>query len=1450
MELERDHRNLTLELKHHSTKTSLPKRAPPALREFSTNELTQFRSSIHTAITESFRINDDSTAAMSSLTRTLTYEYNHIRNEKEEIRIKNQADHPTKLQHELESTRKAAKTLHKIIQLTGNLDGGEDVNSLCHQNRLLNPDDVTVPAKIARLNRKLSQLQNGHYLVNVSNDVPTWRENLIRMLKKATNRKRTITRSIRDRKIRHRVQQIIEYFADEPRKFFRRIKNAFQAHPERLTMLWNEQGEMSDNPKEVMEKFYGNLFTSKIDRQEGYRTMLKRTHLSQETKHQLSQRITHAEITEAILKLSNNKATGPDDIPAELYKCLIKIDATPTNSPITLVNALETHFNAFFLDGQKTPENWRTSVMILLHKGGSTHDIANYRPVTLINVIYKVYAHILEKRLASTLDEYNVLSEAQVGFRKQRTPSQKLLAVDAAIQKAKREKLELHMISLDIRKAFDSVEHWTIREALSEHGLGLPYHMVEAIMDTLTETSIQIRTDFGLTNRIQIGRGVRQGDPLSSTLFVLAIDPLLRALSQVQGLQITEGPRAYADDIDIITHSAIKAQELFDIVKHFLSVTGLELNEKKTAYGRNNVAHGNGSKASLLLNGNAIKEEPKGTTFRILGVQFDLDGDWKTHKKMARGCCIQRLKQLAKRKITDIQYVEVVNIVILAALTYGMTVVYYTEAELIELNSVIHSYVRRRLRIAADSSGWEAWLTLNKDKGGKAVYNIKDLHDANKINAFMYATLGPPSPAKTIIKDELEYLNTGKNKIRIEKESVWSPILATLKRRKASIHTTKRTATEGEIGRTLNEHDRTKPLRDLLDTLGMKINSMYDLLVTKDKKNTIKTPRKQTILSFITDRIDVSETQCTLLLSHIRQARRQAKLEINRIEGRSNRCSESNLGQLPNSRQELTVQHLGKEWQITFTDGSLTEDKGKAGWGVYFPKSSGLTSRNQAERYNPDTSYNGSFAFARVEGEQTNSRAELCAILAALKVRNGSLANQMIITDSSYAINEIENFPKRATKEKLRTKHRDVIEQILITKRSIRGEVKLLHVYSHQDKLNPDNPNDLQRITSIEKERTLIDNPYLYDLMVKGNDIADALANLATSETLTRNNGNQHAERRHRNWATHPTFGTDEIYITQSKLSEEGTQQLWIDSKIHAWIREHTQTQIMEVETNKAKKGKGKRNQYLLLLDSIDRKRSFASAHRKNHKRHPESTTLFKLRTHAYNTVEKLHRRGHQSRNLKLKTCFRSAYPDKLCPAHAVQEKQKNQEKLTALGVAADDLDLFETGDESTPPIEDTTHMLTCSARQSRKTAAQTAWAEARQLICAKQQPGAPDVLYLRPFGLRDPSIPTSPLPPLAGARGGRHSPDRFRSVRQVNAFPDNAAMLGLIPKGLVGALMELGVAHKEVDQLADELSQLIQSTLVRELWMRSRDVAVDREWAALYGKHVLGKQPRSHNKP
>jgi hypothetical protein len=117
---------------------------------------------------------------------------------------------------------------------------------------------------------------------------------------------------------------------------------------------------------------------------------------------------------------------------------------------------------------------------------------------------------------------------------------------------------------------------------LGENGFNVTPTLVAAIMATLKNTTIQIQTEAGLTQEVNIQRRVRQGDPLSAILFDIAIDPLLQAMTErITGTTPTEGPQAFADDVEIIAYTANKAEAHWGIVREYCKDTGLELSEKK-----------------------------------------------------------------------------------------------------------------------------------------------------------------------------------------------------------------------------------------------------------------------------------------------------------------------------------------------------------------------------------------------------------------------------------------------------------------------------------------------------------------------------------------------------------------------------------------------------------------------------------------------------------------------------------------------------------------------------------------------------------------------------------------------------------------------------------------------------------------------------------------------------
>jgi len=219
--------------------------------------------------------------------------------------------------------------------------------------------------------------------------------------------------------------------------------------------------------------------------------------------------------------------------------------------------------------------------MLLFGLSDASAAVSNYRPITLVNVIYKVYATILTRRLSEFVETNRFLHHSQCGFRPDRGTAHKLVAMHAFLKEAQTQEKEVHVVSIDIKKAYDSVEHWVIRKTLGRNGLNLPEPFLNAIMDTLEATSIQIRVAGGLSKPCSIQRGVRQGDPISPLLFNLAIDPLLQRLEERNlDKHALTGPHAYADDVDLAYFSHTALEAAWQEVRAFLQVTHLEANAK------------------------------------------------------------------------------------------------------------------------------------------------------------------------------------------------------------------------------------------------------------------------------------------------------------------------------------------------------------------------------------------------------------------------------------------------------------------------------------------------------------------------------------------------------------------------------------------------------------------------------------------------------------------------------------------------------------------------------------------------------------------------------------------------------------------------------------------------------------------------------------------------------
>ena len=102
------------------------------------------------------------------------------------------------------------------------------------------------------------------------------------------------------------------------------------------------------------------------------------------------------------------KSTGPASIPLKLLKLVANIIVTP------LCHLINVSFSTGVF-----PNNWKVAKVVALHKGGPSDNVNNYRPISLLNVLYKIMAIILQKRISKEVDSF--IHKMQNGFRRRRS---------------------------------------------------------------------------------------------------------------------------------------------------------------------------------------------------------------------------------------------------------------------------------------------------------------------------------------------------------------------------------------------------------------------------------------------------------------------------------------------------------------------------------------------------------------------------------------------------------------------------------------------------------------------------------------------------------------------------------------------------------------------------------------------------------------------------------------------------------------------------------------------------------------------------------------------------------------------------------------------------------------------------------------------------------------------
>ena len=291
---------------------------------------------------------------------------------------------------------------------------------------------------------------------------------------------------------------------------------------------------------------------------------------------------TEAEYAKAKKAIRCGKACGNDGITPELLKYG------------GLDDVLLGFVNEAYESGH-IPEQWKTLIIVTVPKSGDLTKPDNYRGISLISVVMKLYNRMLLNRLRPVLDP--LLRNSQNGFRQGRTTVGHLLAIRRLLEGVKRHNLSCAMTFIDFKKAFDTIHRGKLMDILRAYGV--PEKVVTAIAATYSQTWAKVRTPDGETEPFQILAGVLQGDTLAPFLFIIALDYALRSaidgkeeeLGFTLATQKSKRIRAkmitdldFADDINLISDTVEKASKLLAEVERQCRMIGLQINSKKTKF--------------------------------------------------------------------------------------------------------------------------------------------------------------------------------------------------------------------------------------------------------------------------------------------------------------------------------------------------------------------------------------------------------------------------------------------------------------------------------------------------------------------------------------------------------------------------------------------------------------------------------------------------------------------------------------------------------------------------------------------------------------------------------------------------------------------------------------------------------------------------------------------------
>ena len=351
-----------------------------------------------------------------------------------------------------------------------------------------------------------------------------------------------------------------------------------------ITELIVAGGTTISNDDDILEEirgFYENLYKSDLREDstslfqgftENLRTELPK--LSGDQKDLLEGKLTLEECRRALMCLRCGKSPGEDGFFVEFYQFFFEL----------LGQEFLDGINASYDDNDLSVSQRRGVITLIPKEDANLKDLSNWRPITLLNVDYKIACKAIATRIEKVLPL--IINSNQTGFIKGRYIGENIRLINGILEQTKAQEIPGILLLLDFKKAFDTVEWGFIQNTLDLFNFGSNIKQWVKTFYNNTESSV-LHNGF-TTNYFKLSRGVRQGCPLSPYLFILGAEILaarIRLERNIEGITIynTEHKISqFADDTSLFVKNVDSITNAIEILRLFGNISGLKLNLGKT----------------------------------------------------------------------------------------------------------------------------------------------------------------------------------------------------------------------------------------------------------------------------------------------------------------------------------------------------------------------------------------------------------------------------------------------------------------------------------------------------------------------------------------------------------------------------------------------------------------------------------------------------------------------------------------------------------------------------------------------------------------------------------------------------------------------------------------------------------------------------------------------------